>query len=163
MDRNPTGTREYRLAKTRHEYMESAAAKRGILPDKVEPGADGAIDCFVEQAVPDLELYWSLEVGGEGIATAEFCLWFKDNPERQHACCFHLTFSANGERWIFGFERDPEARHESPRAKRLASQAFGFKGPGSREVCEEAALRLIDALCAGFASQLNRFQDTGLE
>ncbi len=147
-------------AKRRLAFMERATKLRDIVATKIEPQENGGVDNFVEGASPYLELYWSLEVGGEDEAAAEFCLWFLDNPDREHSHCLYLTYSGAFDTWEFGFERDAEAQHASPKAERLAAEAFGFKEPGTREVCEAAALSIINALCAGFASTLPK-RETG--
>jgi len=141
-------------AKQRLTSMERATRLRDIVATKIEPQENGGVDNFVEGASPYLELYWSLEVGGEDGAAAEFCLWFMDNPDHEHSHCLYLTYSGAFDTWEFGFERDADAKHGSPKAERLAAEAFGFKEPGTREVCEAAALSIINALCAGFASTL---------
>ncbi len=145
---------DYESTKRRMDYMADTAKLRGIQATKIEPQANGGVDNYVDGVSPYLELYWSLETGGEELAAAELCLWYMDNPDHEYSYCFYIRYLAAEETWEFGYERDPDSKHESPKAKRLAEQAFGFKEPGSREVGETTAMSIINALCAGFASTM---------
>lgn len=156
--------RQFAIARERASYrlgwMEIAAQSRGIKPTKIEPKPDGGVDNFVDGISPVLEMYWSLEMGGEDLAAAEFCLWFTDNPLHEHTYCFYLRYSGTYDTWEFGYEHSPDAMNDSPRAKRLAEEAFGFKAPGTRQVYDGAAKKLINALCAGFAATLPKPKKT---
>lgn len=149
-----TSVTDREKAKRRLEFMERAAMSRGIQATKTEPMPDGSVNHFVDDVSPYLELYWALEIGGDEKAAAELCLWFMDNPDHEHSFCFYLRYSAGSNAWEFGYDRDDETIHESPKAKRLAEEAFGFKRPGSRDVDEPSALTIINALCAGFAATI---------
>jgi hypothetical protein len=135
-------------------WMEEAARSRGIKPTKVEPKADGGADNFVDGISPTLELYWSLEMGGEDLAAAELCLWFTDNPLHEHTYCLYIRYSGTYDVWEFGFDRSPDSLNDSSRARRLAQAAFGFSAPATRQVYDGAAKKIINALCAGFAATM---------
>jgi len=145
---------DFDKAKRRAEFMEQAAASRGIQATRIEPQPDGGIDNFVEDVSPYLELYWSLENGEDEETAAELCLWFLDNPDHEPSHCFFVRYAAECDAWEFGYQHEPDAKHESPKAKRLALEAFGFETPGTRPVSEPTAMAIINALCAGFATTL---------
>lgn len=145
---------DYEKTKRRLEFMEKAAARRGIHATKIEPRKNGGVDNFADGVSPYLELYWSLETGGEDLVAAELCLWFMDNPDHAHTYCLYVRYSGRFDNWEFGYARETDAKYGSPRAKVLAKKAFGFGQTGTREIGEPAALTIINALCAGFASTL---------
>ncbi|MBI5654340.1 hypothetical protein HZC53_01640 [Candidatus Uhrbacteria bacterium] len=141
-------------AKRRMEFMERAANSRGIQATKTEPTENGGVYNFVDDVSPYLELYWAHDVGTDGKASAELCLWFMDNPEREYSYCFYVLYYPDIDTWEFGYEKSADSLHESSKAKRLAQEAFGFEEPGFRDVDEPSALAIINALCAGFASTI---------
>jgi len=77
----------------------------------------------------------------EDKAVAELCLWFLDNFFRRQSCCFYIWSSGANDTWEFGYERNPEASHESPKAKHLAEQTFGFKEPAHAKSANQPPCR----------------------